>query len=70
MRSYCGVVGAWPVLVVVDVTRNRVLARLNPGGPSTGDAWATIPKKCDRMRIALVVPDGPTIEHFVDFVRP
>lgn len=70
VRSYCGVVGAWPVVVVTDVTRNRLLARLNPGGPSTGDAWALIPSKCERMRIALVVPDGPTIEHFVDLVRP
>lgn len=69
VRGWCGVIGAWPVLMVSDVTRNRVLARMNPGGPASGEAWALIPAKCDKLRIALVVPDGPTVEHILDVVR-
>lgn len=69
VRGWCGVIGAWPVLMVSDLTRNRVLARMNPGGPASGEAWALIPGKCDKLRIALVVPDGPTVEHIVDVVR-
>jgi hypothetical protein len=70
VRALCGVTDQWPVVVVMDATRDRVLARFNPSGPSTGEAWAMIPPKCDRVRVALVVPGGATYERFVDLARP
>lgn len=70
LSTLCGILGDWPVLVVLDATRNRVLIRTNPGGPASADVWSTIPKQCQKLRIVLAVPNRPSIEREIDIVRP
>lgn len=70
LSTLCGILGDWPVLVVLDATRNRVLIRTNPGGPASADVWSTIPKQCQKLRIVLSVPNRPSIEREIEIVRP
>ncbi len=70
VTAQCGMTGQWPSLVLMDATRNRVLFRSTPSGPASADIFSVIPAKCDRLRIALVIPNRATIEEFVDLKRP